>query len=107
MIRARPAAFAEFLEFQARLQGLLVFLRVIVDLAAFFALELDHVVLRHKFFGCVISTYRLTTVYPPAERLEPGTGIEPATHGLQNRCSTTELSRRPAIGGQAKPLHYR
>ncbi len=26
---------------------------------------------------------------------EPATGIEPATYGLQNRCSTVEL-RRPA-----------
>ena len=26
--------------------------------------------------------------------MEPKTGLEPATHGLQNRCSTTELLRR-------------
>lgn len=26
--------------------------------------------------------------------MEPKTGFEPATHGLQNRCSTTELLRR-------------
>lgn len=26
--------------------------------------------------------------------MEPAVGIEPTTHGLQNRCSTAELSRR-------------
>ena len=29
--------------------------------------------------------------------MEPKTGFEPATHGLQNRCSTTELLRRQKV----------
>jgi hypothetical protein len=27
-------------------------------------------------------------------KLVPGAGFEPATNGLQNRCSTTELTRQ-------------
>lgn len=32
--------------------------------------------------------------FPPEENFEPAEGFEPSTHGLQNRCSTSELSRQ-------------
>ena len=35
--------------------------------------------------------------------VEPAVGFEPTTDGLQNRCSTTELSWRP----QAEKLHQK
>ena len=37
----------------------------------------------------------------PEEIYEPAEGFEPSTHGLQNRCSTSELSRQCAL---ATPL---
>jgi hypothetical protein len=37
------------------------------------------------------------TEKPKVIELEPMTGIEPATYGLRNRCSTTELHWRPSI----------
>lgn len=40
------------------------------------------------------------TIAPPANRLEPKVGFEPTTYSLQNCCSTTELFRHSATGGQ-------
>jgi hypothetical protein len=31
----------------------------------------------------------------------PGEGIEPPTFGLQNRCSTAELTRHPPASGRS------
>src|SRR4051812_38516993 len=38
----------------------------------------------------------LETLTCSERRMEPAVGIEPTTDGLQNRCSTAELSWRPA-----------
>ncbi len=45
----------------------------------------------------VLPGQRFSNVIPFVFRglnMEPAVGVEPTTDGLQNRCSTTELSRR-------------
>ena len=37
------------------------------------------------------------TLMHPQQEMEPMAGIEPATNGLRNRCSTTELHWRPIL----------
>jgi hypothetical protein len=73
------AVLAVLHELKTILQDLFVLARVIVNLLAHCAFKFDEVVLGHIIEG-----------------VEPAAGLEPATYGLQNRCSTAEL-RRPRV----------
>ena len=70
------AFFAVFGHFQFGFQSFFVAARIVVHRTAVFALQFDHVILRHN-----ILVYLLIL-------LEPAEGLEPTTYGLQNRCST-------------------
>jgi hypothetical protein len=55
---------------------------------------------RDKFFGSRHQNASKALINL-LEKVEPMAGIEPATDGLRNRCSTTELHWLPKRAGQA------
>lgn len=55
-------------------------MRIIIDPLAIGTLHLDQIVLGH------------IPIFNNLNFLEPGEGFEPTANGLQNHCSTTELS---------------
>ena len=84
------AELAKLAELQTLFKRLFVFTTVIIDLLALGALHFDKIVLGHKV---VIMAKSYQRDFIPS-MLEPVAGLEPATYGLQNRCSTAELHRR-------------
>src|SRR5581483_5830589 len=46
----------------------------------------------------ILDPEALNSLQHPLLEMEPMAGIEPATDGLRNRCSTTELHWRPCSG---------